>query len=68
MLQRKPTRIELRPDDAKDFELFWKDVSQKRKQSTTNSGDEAVKPSSEIVKERIGYHPKPQNIESQALR
>lgn len=75
MLQRKPTRIELKPDDAKDFDLFWKETSQKRKQHqhhhSSATGDEdnpGGKTTSEIVKERVGYHPKPQNVEGQALR
>uniref|UniRef100_A0A915K6L2 Anaphase-promoting complex subunit CDC26 n=1 Tax=Romanomermis culicivorax TaxID=13658 RepID=A0A915K6L2_ROMCU len=78
MLQRKLTRIELKPDDAKEFESFWKDLTQKRKQELQNASghptpshnDSANTPHktvSELVRERIGYHVKPQTTEGQAL-
>ncbi|TRY81405.1 hypothetical protein DNTS_032839 [Danionella cerebrum] len=74
MLRRKPTRLELKLDDAEEFESVRKELESRKKQrdegdvvgvatSSEMSGASATgsngKSREQMIQERIGYKPHP---------
>ena len=60
MLRRKPTRIELKPDDIEEFDQYMKEKAAREKGAAAGAGLDAsprpAAPKPPSVAERIGHH------------